>query len=180
MSHPPTTSPAPTPRSATRPVGGAIAWFHRRRVGGYTITEMMVVCVVLSILSLVVFPVAKYTARRQKEIELRKVLRSMRNAIDEHKRFSDAGLFGSPPLDSHGYPEELEVLVEGVSLVGTIDRKQKFLRRIPIDPMTGQAEWGLRSVLDEPDSTSWGGESVYDVYSLSEGIGLNDIPYSEW
>jgi general secretion pathway protein G len=139
----------------------------------------MVVCIVLTILSMVTFPVAKFTARRQKEIELRKNLRMMRNAIDDYKRFSDAGLI---PLElgTEGYPVELEVLIEGVELVGTIDKKHKFLRRIPIDPMTGEAEWELRSIQDEPDSTSWGGENVYDVYSTSEATGLNGIPYSEW
>ena len=83
-------------------------------------------------------------------------------------------------LGSDGYPTELEVLVEGVEVVGQIDRKVRFLRRIPVDPMTGEDEWGLRSFQDEPDSTSWGGEDVYDVFSLSEGVGLNGVPYAEW
>lgn len=155
--------------------------FHRRRglLRGYSLTELMVVCTVLSILSLTVFPVAKFTVRRQKEAELRRALRMMRNAIDDYKRFSDAGLI---PIDlgTEGYPTELEVLLEGVELVGQLDKKQKFLRRIPVDPMTGEAEWGLRSVQDDFDSSSWGGENVYDVYSLSSGIGLNEVPYSEW
>ena len=151
----------------------------RKIFRGYSLTELMVVCTVLSILSLTVFPMARFTVRRQKEAELRRVLRMMRNAVDDYKRFSDAGLI---PIDlgTEGYPVELEVLVEGVELVGQLDKKQKFLRRIPVDPMTGEAEWGLRSVQDEFDSTSWGGENVYDVYSLSQGVGLNEIPYSEW
>lgn len=151
----------------------------RRRQEGYTITELVVVCVILVTLAAVTFPVAKYTVRRDKEIELRATLRLMRNAIDEFKRYSDTGLIPIE-LGTDGYPPELEVLVEGVDLVGQIDVKKKFLRRIPIDPMTGEAEWGLRSYQDEPDSDFWGGENVYDVYSLSRGIGLNGIPYSEW
>jgi len=83
-------------------------------------------------------------------------------------------------LGTDGYPKELEVLVEGVDLVGQIDRKAKFLRRIPLDPMTGKDEWGMRSYQDEWDATSWGGENVYDVYSLSAGVGLNGVPYSQW
>jgi general secretion pathway protein G len=151
----------------------------KKAVLGYTFIELVVVCTLLSILAGVTFPVAKYTQRRGKEMELRRVLRQMRQAIDDYKRFSDAGLI---PIEvgTEGYPEELEVLIEGVDIVGQIDKKQKFMRRIPIDPMTGEAEWGMRSVQDDWDSTSWGGENVYDVYSLSEGVGLNKIPYSEW
>jgi general secretion pathway protein G len=103
----------------------------------------------------------------------------MRYAIDEYKRYSDAGLI---PVDlgAEGYPAELEDLVEGVEVVGQVDRQVRFLRRIPVDPMTGEAEWGMRSFQDTPDAPSWGGENVYDVFSLSEGIGLNGVPYSEW
>lgn len=157
--------------------------FHRPclRVRGraYTLLELVVVSVLLVILAAVTFPVARFTVRRQKEVELRKALRTMRSAIDDFKRFSDAGLI---PIDlgSEGYPADLETLVEGVDLIGQIDRQQRFLRRIPVDPMTGEAEWGLRGIEDEWDSTSWGGDSVYDVYSLASGVGLNDIPYSEW
>lgn len=146
---------------------------------GYTLVELMMVCVVLTTLAAVSFPVAKYTVKRTKEMELRQALRQMRNAIDEYKRLSDVGLI---PIDlgTDGYPSELELLVEGVDLVGQIDVRKKFLRRIPVDPMTGETEWGLRSYQDDFDSDSWGGENVYDVYSLSEGVGLNGIPYSEW
>ncbi|MEL7061752.1 MAG: type II secretion system protein [Acidobacteriota bacterium] len=146
---------------------------------GYTLTELVVVCVLLTILAAVTFPAARFTVRRQKEIELRRVLRTMRHAIDDYKRFSDAGLIPIE-LGTEGYPPDLETLVEGVDLVGQIDRKQKFLRRIPIDPMTGDTEWGLRSVQDDWDATSWGGENVYDVYSESSAVGLNGVPYTEW
>ena len=110
---------------------------------------------------------------------MRQSLRQLRNAIDEYKRYSDAGLI-QVDLGTDGYPSELEVLIEGVEIVGLIDKEVKFLRRIPRDPMTGETEWGLRSFQDEWDSTSWGGENVFDVYSLSEGVGLNGIPYREW
>lgn len=149
------------------------------RERGYTLAELVMVAAVMAILALAVLPVAKFTAKRSKEIELKTALRTMRAAIDEYKRYSDAGQI---PVDlgTEGYPAELEVLVEGVDLVGQIDKKVKFLRRIPIDPMTGEVEWGLRSYQDEPDASSWGGENVYDVYSLSGGVGLNRVPYSKW
>jgi general secretion pathway protein G len=141
--------------------------------------EAVVVVTVLAILAAVALPVAKFTQKRLKEAELRQELRSMRNAIDEFKRYSDAGLL-PVELGTEGYPPDLETMVEGVDVVGQVNLKKRFLRQIPIDPMTGEAEWGLRSYQDEPDSTSWGGENVYDVYSLSEGVGLNGVPYSEW
>ena len=147
--------------------------------GGFTLAEMVMVAALLTILAGVALPVARNSVRRGKEIELRLHLRQMRNAIDEYKRYSDTQLI-PVELGADGYPTELEVLVEGVELIGQIDRKVRFLRRIPVDPMTGEAEWGLRSFQDEPDSTSWGGEDVYDVFSLSEGVGLNGVPYAEW
>lgn len=155
--------------------------FRLRRQGqaGYTLAELVMVAAVMAILATAALPVAKFTAKRSKEAELRQALRQMRNAIDEYKRYADSGLI---PVDlgTDGYPPELEVLVEGVDVVGQIDKKVKFLRRIPIDPMTGTDEWGLRSFQDEPDAESWGGEDVYDVFSLSEARGLNGVPYSKW
>lgn len=150
-----------------------------RRQRGFTITELVIVCAVLSILAGVTFPAVKFTRKRAKEMELKAQLREMRSAIDEFKRYSDAGFI---PIDfgTDGYPAELEILVDGVDVVGQIDKQARFLRRIPLDPMTGTTEWGLRSYQDEPDSTSWGGENVYDVYSLSVGVGLNKVPYSQW
>ena len=150
------------------------------RQAGYSLTELVVVCVLLVTLSGVMLPVAKHTVRRQKESDLRRALITLRNAIDEHKRFSDAGLLPIE-LGTEGYPAELEILLEGNGLVGQApDKIKRFLRRIPVDPMTGEAEWGLRSFQDDWDADSWGGENVYDVYSLSEGVGLNGIPYAEW
>ncbi|MCB9378475.1 MAG: type II secretion system protein [Holophagales bacterium] len=150
-----------------------------RRQRGFTLTELVVVCAVLSILAGVAFPTARYTRKRLKEMELRTALREMRSAIDEYKRYSDTGLI-TVDLGTDGYPPDLETLIDGVDVVGQIDKKARFLRRIPIDPMTGEAEWGLRSYQDDPDSSSWGGENVYDVYSLSIGTGLDGVPYSEW
>jgi general secretion pathway protein G len=137
------------------------------------------VAAVMVALSAVALPVVKYTAKRNNEIALRQGLREMRNAIDEYKRYSDLGMI---PVDlgTEGYPKELKVLVDGVQLVGQVDRKKKFLRRIPLDPLTGKDEWGLRSYQDKSDATSTGGENVYDVYSLSSGIGLNGVPYAKW
>lgn len=153
---------------------------HRaRHRSGYTMVELVLVTTLLVTLAAVALPASKFTVRRGKEIELRQALRGMRNAIDEFKRYSDAGLI-AVELGTDGYPDELEVLVEGVALVGQIDKKVRFLRRIPRDPMTGEYEWGMRSYQDDFDSTSWGGENVFDVYSLSEGVGLNKVAYREW
>jgi general secretion pathway protein G len=146
---------------------------------GFTLTELVIACAVLAILAGITLPSVKYTRKRIQETDLHAALRQMRSAIDEYKRYSDAGLI-QVELGSDGYPPELESLIEGVDVIGQIDKKIRFLRRIPIDPMTGEAEWGLRSYQDEPDSTSWGGENVFDVYSLSEGRGLDGVPYSQW
>jgi general secretion pathway protein G len=152
---------------------------HRRSQAGFSLAELVMVAAVMAILALVTLPVAKFTAKRSREADLRQSLRQMRSAIDEYKRYSDAGLI---PVDlgTDGYPKKLEVLVEGVDIVGQVDKKLKLLRRVPIDPMTGKDEWGLRSYQDDSDATSWGGEDIYDVYSLSGGVGLNGIPYRKW
>lgn len=159
-----------------RPV---ISRLGRLRQHGYTLAELVLVCTLLVILAGVALPIGKVTAKRTKEAELRLALRLMRNAVDEYKRFTDAGLI---PIDlgSDGYPPDLETLVEGVEIVGQVDTQIRFLRRIPRDPMTGDIEWGLRSYQDEWDSDSWGGGNVYDVYSESVGIGLNDTEYRLW
>jgi general secretion pathway protein G len=147
--------------------------------GGYTLIEVMIVAAVMLILAMASLPVATFTNKRMKEAELRAGLRSLRNAIDEYKRYSDAGLLVIK-VGSEGYPSELEELLEPQDLVGQVDKRMRFLRSIPVDPMIGEADWGLRGVGDEPDSSSWDGDSVFDVYSLSEGVGLNGIPYREW
>jgi general secretion pathway protein G len=152
---------------------------RRRREAGFTLAELVMVASILTILASVTLPVVKFTAKRSKEADLHLALREMRNAIDEYKRYSDSGLI---PVDlgTEGYPKKLSILVEGVSIVGQVDKKLKLLRRVPVDPMTGKEEWGFRSYQDAFDSTSWGGEDVYDVYSLSKGTGLNGVPYRKW
>ena len=152
---------------------------RRRKSVGFTLAELVMVCALMTILAGVALPMAKFTVKRGKEIELRTSLRKLRNALDEYKRFSDVGLI-PVALGTDGYPSDLQTLIDGVDLVGQIDKRMRFLRRIPLDPMTGEVEWGLRSFQDEPDSRFWGGENVYDVYSLSVGVGLNGAPYAEW
>jgi general secretion pathway protein G len=156
-----------------------IRQLHRRRgEKGFTLAELVMVAALIALLSTMALPVAKFTVKRRKEAELRLALRLMRNAIDEHKRLSDQGLIPIE-LGGEGYPEDLEVLVEGVDLVGQ-ETKRRFLRRIPFDPMTGEQEWGKRSYQDEPDSDSWGGENLYDVYSLSDGTAIDATKYKDW
>ena len=133
----------------------------------------------IAILTAMVVPVAKYTLKRQNEIELRYQLRLMRDAIDKYKQFSDLGLIPMQ-LGSEGSPKDLTTLVEGVTLVGQLDKKQKFLRRVPIDPMTKTAEWGMRSFQDDPDTIAWGGQNVYDVFSLSTGRAIDGTYYKDW
>jgi len=153
---------------------------HRQAAArGFTLAEMVMVAAIMAILASAALPLGKHTLKRSKEMRLRTELRILRNAIDEFKRFSDGGLI-PVELGTDGYPEDLEVLIEGVDLVGQIDKRFRFLRRIPVDPMTGEAEWGKRSFQDDWDATSWGGENLFDVYSLSEGTGLNRVPYAEW
>src|SRR5512135_1785008 len=151
----------------------------RRLERGFTLVELVVVCAIMAILAAVALPVAKFTVQRDRESDLRLALRTMRNAIDEYKRYSDAGLIAID-LGTDGYPKELKSLVEGVSLVGQVDKKVKFLRAIPVDPMTGKAEWDVRSYQDSEDSAFSGDENVYDVHSKSQAVGLNGVPYAKW
>ncbi len=159
--------------------GSAGSGHSIRLARGFSLIELVVVCAMLGILVLAVYPSARYVHVRAKEAELQAALRQLRGAIDEHKRWSDAGLI-EIELGTDGYPSELEDLIEGIPVVGQVDREIRFLRRIPVDPMTGEAEWGLRSYQDEADATSWGGEDVFDVYSLSAGMALDGTKYFEW
>jgi general secretion pathway protein G len=149
------------------------------RERGFTVVELAVVAAMIAILTAMVIPVARYTLKRQDEIELRYQLRLMRDAIDKYKQYSDLGLIPIQ-IGSEGYPPDLKTLVEGVTLVGQLDKKQKFLRRVQIDPMTKKAEWGMRSFQDDPDSFAWGGQNVYDVFSLSDGRGIDGTYYKDW
>jgi general secretion pathway protein G len=150
---------------------------------GYTFVELVVVSAMLMILASAILPLAKVTIQRQREMELHRSLREMRTAIDKYKDAADQGLISALDLraGSEGYPPSLDVLVEGVSVANDASgRKLKFLRRIPIDPMTKSTDWGLRSYQDDPDSTSWGGGSVYDVYTKSGGTALDGTKYKDW
>jgi general secretion pathway protein G len=146
---------------------------------GFTLLEMLVTATVLLILASAVTPLARNGIRRQKELELRRDLREMRTAIDQYKSMVDQQKIKPPAPENNGYPESLEKLVEGETLTGKTN-KMRFLRRIPVDPFTNKAEWGMRSITDDPTSTGWGGGNVYDVYSLAPGNGSNGIAYREW
>ena len=144
---------------------------------GFTLAELVMVVALIAVLSAIALPVAKFTVKRQKEAELRLALRQIRTAIDEYKRLSDQGMI-PVTVGGEGYPEELENLVEGVEIVGQ-DKKIRFLRRIPVDPMTRE-DWVLRSYQDDLDATSWGGENVYDVRTSSEAIAIDGTKYADW
>jgi general secretion pathway protein G len=135
------------------------------------------VVALIALLSAMALPVAKFTVKRQKEAELRLALRQIRTAIDEYKRLSDQGMI-PVKIGGEGYPESLEELVEGVEIVGQ-ETKRRFLRRIPVDPMTHD-DWALRSYQDDPDATSWGRQNVYDVRTSSEGVAIDGTKYADW
>lgn len=156
----------------------------RRDARGYTFVELLVVTALLAILASAVMPLARVATQRQREVELRRALREMRTAIDHFKDAADQGLIAASDLEgrNEGYPPDLDVLVEGVQAAQDPlgRRKLKFLRRIPIDPMTNGTDWGKRSYQDRPDSRSWGGQNVYDVYTTSDGTALDGTTYSDW
>jgi general secretion pathway protein G len=147
-----------------------------RHIGGFTLIELIVATAIMVILVSMAVPVTSFAIKREKERELRYDLWMMRDAIDRYKDAADRAAF-QIKLGSEGYPPDLETLVQGVDSNG---KKLKFLRRIPTDPMTGKAEWGLRSMQDDPTSDSWGGESVFDVYTRSEGTALDGTKYKDW
>ena len=150
---------------------------------GFTFIELLVVTTILLILASAVMPLAKVTIQRQREAELRRALREVRTAIDKYKDSVDNGLIGSIDVKagSEGYPPDLDTLVEGVGVANdATGRKLKFLRRVPVDPISGSSEWGMRAYGDKPDSTSWGGSNVYDIYSKSGGTGLDGTKYKDW
>jgi general secretion pathway protein G len=153
------------------------------REGGYTFIELMVVATIVLILASAIMPLAKVTATRQRESDLRRALREMRLAIDKYKDAADLGNIS--PLDikvgSENYPPDLQTLVDGVTAANDPTmRKLKFLRHVPIDPMTRGREWGLRSYQDRPDATRWGGQNVYDVHTTFDGKALDGTRYIEW
>jgi len=150
---------------------------------GYTFIELLVVTTILLILASAVMPLAQVASQRQREAELRRGLREMRTAIDQFRNAVDQGRIPTTELEpeNEGYPPDLDTLVEGVEVVGDASgRKLKFLRRIPVDPMTQSTEWGLRAYQDDPKSRSWGGGNVYDVYTRSDGVALDGTRYHDW
>lgn len=159
----------------------------RRRVqssAGFTFVELLVVAAILATLAAVALPLVQVTVQRQREVELRRSLREMRDAIDRFKDAVDSGAIPQTELkpNNEGYPPDLETLVEGVEVANdATGRKLRFgLRRIPIDPMTNSTDWGLRSYQDKPDASSWGRQNVFDVYSKSDATALNGTRYRDW
>ncbi len=153
---------------------------HSRAVdSGMTLLELILACAILMVLATAVVPLARVTVKRHKEDLLRYDLRQMRDAIDRFKDASDKGQI-QVQAGTEGYPPDLQTLVHGVPLTGVVGKNIHFLRKIPVDPMTGTADWGMRSVQDDTDSTSWGGQDVFDVFSKSSGTALNGTKYSQW
>ena len=143
---------------------------------GFTLIELIVATAILVILTGMALPMARVTIKREREHVLRRDLWEMRDAIDRYKDAADRGAFQAK-VGTEGYPPDLETLVNGVDVNG---KKVRFLRRIPVDPMTGTNEWGLRSMADDPTSDSWGGQNVFDVYTKSQGTALDGTPYKDW
>lgn len=151
------------------------------RQRGLTLIELIVAFTILALLTSMAVPLAKYRVRREREKELRFALREIRTAIDKYKDASDQGMLGQVKIGTEGYPEKLDVLVEGVKVSqAATDKKIRFLRRMPKDPFTGKTEWGLRSTNDDPKSLSWGGQNVFDVYSKTMEKAADGTPYAEW
>jgi general secretion pathway protein G len=153
------------------------------RQRGYTFVEIAVVAAIVAVLASAALPLASVTMKRTREIELRRNLREIRTAIDKFKDAADQKLISPNDIDNDadGYPPTLQILVEGVTPANdTSGRKLRYLRRVPIDPMTHSAEWGLRSSRDQPDSQAWGGQNVYDVYTTFEGRALDGTNYRDW
>jgi general secretion pathway protein G len=158
---------------------------RRRTQAGLTLVELIVAFTILMILTTMAVPTARFQVRRQRERELRRDIDSMRTAIDKYKDMCDLGKLQSTNADAYCYPLTLESLVNGVPLTNTLSGngqsgKMKFLRRIPKDPMTGDTDWGKRSMQDDPDSSSWGEQNVFDVYTKSMDKASDGTPYSEW
>jgi general secretion pathway protein G len=154
---------------------------------GFTLLEIIIVITILSVLTAAAVPMVRNSVKREREADLRLALRQIRQAIDRYKAFNDATNGGAIPIEfktQSGYPKTLEILAEGfipANVVGTSGAKVRFLRKLPVDPMTNKADWGKRSYKDDPTSTSWGSEDVFDVYSKSDGVPLNGVgKYRDW
>jgi general secretion pathway protein G len=153
------------------------------KANGYTFIELIIVSSMILVLAAAIMPLTRVTMQRTREAELRRSLREIRTAIDKFKDAADQGLIGTLDLKAgaENYPPDLQTLVDGVAAANdATGRKLKFLRRVPIDPMTRGTEWGLRSYQDDPKSTKWGGQDVFDVHTTSEGTGLDGTKYRDW
>jgi general secretion pathway protein G len=153
---------------------------RRKNQRGLTLVELIVAFTILLILSSMAVPLARARVRMERERELRYCLREMQNAIDKYKDYCDAGYFGPPKLGTNCYPETLEILVEGQKLNTPDGKKVKFLRKVPKDPFTGSTEWGMRSDQDDPKSTTWGGQNVFNVYTKTTDKDGSGTPYAEY
>jgi general secretion pathway protein G len=151
-----------------------------RRESGLTLVELIVAFTIMLLLTTMAVPLARNKVRRERERELRVALREMRTAIDKYKDAADAGMLPPGKVGSENYPDSLELLVEGVKASGSVEKKLRFLRRIPRDPFTNTYDWGKRSMQDDPKSLSWGGQNVFDVYSKTQEKAPDGTPYSEW
>lgn len=145
-----------------------------------TLVELIVAFTILMLLSAMAVPLARYKVQREKERDLQRALDDIRRGIDKFKDDMDAGKVGPAKLDSDNYPESLQQLVEGVKATGAVDKKVKYLRRIPKDPMTNSKDWGMRSTRDDPKALAWGGQNVFEIYTKSSDKAKDGTPYSEW
>jgi len=158
----------------------------RLRGGGFSLLELVIVLTIMAVLATATYPLLRNSVRREREVDLRDGLRSLRKAIDDYKRFNDLSGGQAIPIEwrtKSGYPKNLKLLVDGfipANVVGTEGSKVRFLRRMPIDPMTGSDEWGLRGSDDDADTDSWSGTDIFDVHTKSDGIALDGTKYRDW
>jgi general secretion pathway protein G len=146
---------------------------------GFTLIELLATVAILSVLIGISLPLLRNSVRREKEVQLRQALREMRTAIDKHKQVCDEGRIENL-VDTDCYPQTLDLLVDGVQLIGQAGKNIKFLRKVPVDPMTNSTDWGMRSFQDEPNAGAWGGQNVFDIYTKSDGIALDGSRYKDW